>query len=147
MRLEKAAIVVVLTVLVWTVPAVAAGQGFKVVINDSNATTSISKDVLSRCFMKQVQMWISGQPVVPVDQAASSETRKAFSTKIHGRDVSAVKSFWQRQIFSGRGVPPPEKASDEEVLAFVRDNPGAVGYISSSANIGSGVKVLEITGE
>ena len=147
MRLEKTAIVAILALIVSAVPAVAAGQNFKVVINDSNSTTSISKDVLSRCFMKQVEMWISGKSVVPVDQAASSETRKVFSTGIHGRDVNAIKSFWQRQIFSGRGVPPPEKASDDEVLAFVRVNPGAVGYVSSNATIGSGVRVLEITEE
>ena len=146
MRLEKTVISVILTVIASAIPAIAAGQDFTVVINVANSTTSISKDNLSKCFMKQANTytWISGQTVVPVDQAASSDTRKVFSKEIHGRDVSAVKSFWQRQIFSGRQVPPPEKASDEEVLAFVRANPGAVGYVSSSADIGSGVKVLEI---
>jgi len=147
MRLEKAAIIVVLSVLVWTVPAVAADQGFKVVVNVSNSTTEISKESLSTCFMKQTTMWISGLPVVPVDQATNSETRMVFSKEVHGRDVNAVKSFWQRQIFSGKGVPPPEKASDDEVLAFVRANPGAVGYVSFNADIGSGVKVLEITAD
>ena len=147
MRLEKAAIIVVLSVLVWTVPAVAADQGFKVVVNVSNSTTEISKESLSTCFMKQTTMWISGLPVVPVDQATNSETRMVFSKEVHGRDVNAIKSFWQRQIFSGKGVPPPEKASDDEVLAFVRANPGAVGYVSFNADIGSGVKVLEITAD
>ena len=147
MRLEKAAIIVVLSVLVWTVPAVAADQGFKVVVNVSNSTTEISKESLSTCFMKQTTMWISGLPVGPVDQATNSETRMVFSKEVHGRDVNAVKSFWQRQIFSGKGVPPPEKASDDEVLAFVRANPGAVGYVSFNADIGSGVKVLEITAD
>jgi hypothetical protein len=33
--------------------------------------------------------------------------------------------------------------SDAEVLAFVRGNPGAVGYVSEAAQV-SGVKVLEI---
>ena len=133
--------------IVSVIPAVAAGQDFVVVINDSNSTSSISKAVLSKCFMKQTTMWISGQSVVPVDLAADSETRMAFSKEIHGRDVSAIKSFWQRQIFSGKGVPPPEKASDDQILAFVRNNPGAVGYVSSEAEIGSGVKVLEVTEE
>lgn len=147
MRFKKTTIIAIFVVVVSAIPAFAAGQDFKVVINDSNSTNSIEKADLAKCFLKQVSMWISGQSVAPVDQAANSETRKAFSNEIHGRDVSAIKSFWQRQIFSGKGVPPPEKASDEEVLAFVRGNPGAVGYVSSSVDIGSGVKVLEITGE
>lgn len=145
MRLDKTAVLAMLTVIALIIPAIASGQNFKIVINETNATSSISKDDLSRCFMKQTNTWIGRQPVIPVDQAASSDVRQAFSGAVHGRDVSAVKSFWQRQIFSGRGVPPAEKASDQEVLAFVRANPGAVGYVSADADVSAGVKVLEVT--
>jgi hypothetical protein len=41
-------------------------------------------------------------------------------------------------------VPPPEKASDAEIVAFVRDTPGAIGYVWSGADA-SGVKVVAIT--
>jgi len=147
MRLEKAAIIVILTVMVCSVPVVSAGQGFKVVVNEANATETISKQQLENLFMKKSATWGNGQPVLPVDQAASSSTRNGFSKVIFGRDVNAIKSYWQRQIFSGRGVPPPEKASDDGVLDFVRANPGAIGYVSSDTDVGSGVKVLEIAGE
>jgi hypothetical protein len=58
--------------------------------------------------------------------------------------VSAVESYWQQAIFSGRSVPPLEKASDAEVLAFVRANPGAVGYVSGGADLGASVKELTV---
>ena len=38
MRLEKAAIIGILTFLVWTVSSVAFGQGFKVVVNEANSS-------------------------------------------------------------------------------------------------------------
>jgi ABC-type phosphate transport system substrate-binding protein len=142
-RITVAIAIVALTTT--ALPAAAADPGFKVVVNASNTTTSISKEQLSRCFMKQTNTWISGEPVVPVDQSPDSPVRIAFTTTIHERDVSAVKSYWQRQIFSGSGVPPQEKASNEEVLAFVRANPGAIGYVSSDTPVGAGVKVLEVT--
>ena len=145
MRLEKAAIILILAVLVWAVPAVATAQGFKVVVNEANPSDTISMQQLENIFMKKTGTWRNGQPVIPVDQPASSSTRHGFSNVIFGRDTNAIKSHWQRQIFSGRGVPPPEKASDNEVLAFVRVNSGAIGYVSSDADVGSGVKVLEIT--
>jgi len=147
MRLGIATIIVILTALVWTVPAVAAGQGFKVVVNGANAADEISKQQLENLFMKKTGTWSNGQPALPVDLAATSSTRQGFSQVIFGRDVNAIKSYWQRQIFSGRGVPPPEKASDEGVLDFVRANPGAIGYVSSDTDVGSGVKVLEISGK
>jgi len=144
MRLERAAIIVILTILALTVPAIAGGQSFKIVANGANGAETISKQQLEDIFMKKAGAWSDGQPVIPVDQSASSSTRHGFSKVIFGRDTNAIKSYWQRQIFSGRGVPPPEKGSDDEVLAFVRVNSGAIGYVSSDADIGSGVKVLEI---
>lgn len=147
MRMEKAAIIVILALLVWTVPAIANGQGFKVVVNEANGSETVSKRQLEDIFMKKTATWSNGRPVIPVDQTASSSTREGFSKVVFGRDTNAIQSYWQRQIFSGRGVPPPEKASDEEVLAFVRVNPGAIGYVSAKADVGAGVKVLEIAGK
>ena len=144
MRSEKAAAFAVFTVLAIAVPAVTSGQGFKVVANEANVSTTISKQELSDIFMKKTGAWSNGQPVLPVDLAANSSTRHGFSKVIFGRDANAIKTYWQRQIFSGKGVPPPEMGSDEAVLAFVRDRPGAIGYVSSDTDIGSGVKVLEI---
>jgi ABC-type phosphate transport system substrate-binding protein len=144
MRLEKAALMVILTALACSVPAIATGQGFKIVVNEANPTDTISKQQLSDIFMKKTDTWSNGQRALPVDQAASASTRHGFSKVIFGRDANAIKSYWQRQIFSGRGVPPPEKASDDEVLSFVRENSGAIGYVSSNTDVGSGVKVLEI---
>jgi len=144
MRNDKFAVAAILTLAGLVIPSIAAGQSFKVVVNSSNPTRSISKENLSKCFLKQTNMWTNGAPMIPVDLAAGSDTRKAFTQETHDRDVSAIKSYWQRQIFSGRGVPATEKASDEEVLAFVRVNPGAVGYVSADADLGAGIKVLKI---
>jgi ABC-type phosphate transport system substrate-binding protein len=81
---------------------------------------------------------------LPVDQAEGSSVRKAFSEAVHGRAPSAVEAYWQRQIFSGRGVPPLQKMSDDEVIAYVRSNPSAVGYVSRGASLGNGVHAVQI---
>jgi ABC-type phosphate transport system substrate-binding protein len=140
----KVATFVIIAAVAVAVPAVASSQGFKIVTDETNAVTTISKKELSDIFLRKAKTWSNGQPVLPVDLAATSATRNGFSRVILGRDANAIKSYWQRQIFSGRGVPPPELDSDEQVLAYIRKNPGAVGYVSSDAEIGSGVKVLEI---
>jgi hypothetical protein len=53
------------------------------------------------------------------------------------RTVAAVRSYWQQRIFSGRDVPPPELDSDASVIAYVERTPGAVGYVSGDAKLGS----------
>ena len=144
MGFKKATILTLAALLVFLVP-VASAQDYLIVINSTNNTQSIAKQQLSRYFMKQTATWANGLPVLPVDQGASSAVREDFSKEIMGRDVAAVKSFWQRQIFSGRSVPPPEKATDAEVIAFVTANAGAVGYVSAGTTLGSGVRVLTVT--
>lgn len=146
MMSKRAGFLILAAVVLMTVgDVVAAKPEFVVVINESNPISSVNTDQLARCFMKELSTWSTGDPVVPVDQAASSPVREAFSKAIHGRDVAAVKSFWQRQIFSGSGVPPAELATDAEVLDFVRATPGAIGYVAASTPLGNGVKALPIT--
>jgi ABC-type phosphate transport system substrate-binding protein len=123
----------------------AAADDFTVVVQESNPATALARQDLSRMFLKQTTTWKDGSPVVPVDQADTSPTRAQFCKAIHSRDIGAVKSFWQRQIFSGVAVPPAEKASDEEVIRFVRATRGAVGYVKAGAPLGKGVKAITIT--
>jgi ABC-type phosphate transport system substrate-binding protein len=65
--------------------------------------------------------------------------------QVLGRDVATMKNYWQQSLFSGRGVPPIEQPSDEQVLSFVAQNQNAIGYVSADAPLPAGVKVIEIT--
>ncbi len=116
---------------------------YKVIANKSNAATSITKDEVASYLLKKKKTWASGAAVVPVDQRANSEVRKAFSSAVVGKSVGAVKSYWQQAVFSGKGTPPVEKANDQDVIDFVKANQGAIGYVSSGADI-SGVKELKV---
>jgi ABC-type phosphate transport system substrate-binding protein len=146
-----AGLAVVVALAATTVPlpltAQEKSQPYVVVVNASVQATSVTKSELARIFLKKAQQWKGGQVAVPVDLDERSETRKAFTKEIHRKSVTAVKSYWQQQIFSGREVPPSEKRSDEEVLAAVRSTPGAVGYVSSGVQIGEGLKRLTVTND
>jgi len=124
-------------------PLSASAASFKVIVNNAVNVSSLSRKEVSDLFMKRTPKWSNGTPVVPVDQSDRSAVREEFSKAIHGKPTAAVKSYWQQQIFSGRDVPPVEKTSDAEVLALVRSNPGAVGYVEAAADT-SGVKVLTV---
>jgi ABC-type phosphate transport system substrate-binding protein len=61
-----------------------------------------------------------------------------------GRDVQAVKGYWQQAIFAGKNFPPLEKSNDAEVMAFVAANPNAIGYVSPAALLPGTVKVIRV---
>ena len=48
---------------------------FMVVVHESNPTTSISRDELSRIFLKKVTVWRTRRPVTVVDQRESAKVR------------------------------------------------------------------------
>jgi len=125
-------------------PAQRAAGSFQVIVNANNPVSSVDARQLSRMFRKEITRWADGSAVAPVDQKPDSPARAAFSTGVHGRSPALIAEFWRQQIFSGRSVPPTEKASDAEVMEFVRANPGAVGYVSSTAPLGAGVKAVTV---
>ena len=116
---------------------------FKVIVNSSVRIDTLSRRAASDLFLKKTTKWDSGAAVVAVDQVEATGVRDAFSRTVHGKTAAAVKSYWNQQIFSGRDVPPVEKRSDAEVLAFVKATPGAIGYVSETA-AADGVRVISV---
>lgn len=122
----------------------AGDASVKIVVNASNPVSAMKKSQISNLFLKKATAWDSGHKALPVDQSESSSVRKTFSEEIHGKAVHTIVIYWQKQIFSGRDVPPVEKESDREVLAYVRENADAIGYVSEGAAVGDGVKVVKV---
>lgn len=116
---------------------------FKVVIHPDNPAASAKRKDVANYFLRKVTEWPDGEDVEPIDLKMPSAVREAFSRSVHKRDVRSILSYWQRQVFSGRNTPPPAAANDEEVLSYVRDRRGAIGYVSASAET-RGVCVLNV---
>ena len=120
----------------------AAADSYEVVVNTKNPVTTLDRKKVSALFLKRLSQWDDGTPALPVD-GPGSPARESFSKEVHGKKAAAVKSYWLQIIFSGRGVPPPEKPSDKDVIAYVKAHPGAIGYVSATAATDD-VKVLEV---
>jgi len=115
--------------------------GYRIVVNAANPVTSLARAEAARMFLKKATSWPGGRPVAVIDLERASTVRQAFSRDVHQRDADAIAAHWQTAVFSGRDVPPPIAKSDADVIAFVRANPGALGYVSATAEI-EGVKTI-----
>lgn len=121
-----------------------AAEPFQVVVHASNPVSVVSAQEVSKMFLKKVIRWGDGARVLPVDLEERSAVREAFSLSVHGKSTATVKAFWQRMIFSGRDVPPPEKKSAREVVDYVRAHKGAIGYVPAGTSLFDGVKPLRV---
>ena len=121
-----------------------AADDFQVIVNASSAVAEVERAEVARFFLRQSLKWSDGQVVLPVDQSSRSPVRDAFSRAVLKQPLPAVDTYWQRQIASGRAIPPPVKTSDAEILAYVAATPGAIGYVAGSLNLTPGVKLLRL---
>ncbi len=126
-----------------SLPSLVTAGDFVLVAHPSVKTTSVPRSQAARYFLRQATTWPEGEHVKPVDQVRTASVRQDFTRVVLKRTLAEVESFWTQAIFSGRAVPPPQKKNDDEVLAYVRDTPGAIGYVSASASL-EGVKKLTL---
>lgn len=123
--------------------AAAADPGYRVIVHPANPLESVERRFLADLFLRKAVRWPNGDAARPADLAGDPPVRRRFSEDVVGRSVAAVKSYWQQVIFSGRGLPPPELDDEAAVVAYVLRHAGAVGYVSTTADVGS-AKVLPV---
>jgi ABC-type phosphate transport system substrate-binding protein len=127
-----------LAMLLLALPLRAEGPpAYRIIVSPEVQTTRLERRFVRDAFLKKTTRWPGGEVIHPVDLPHSSPVRRRFSEEVLERSVEAVRSYWQQVIFSGRGVPPPELASDEEVVRYVVGRPGAIGYVSGTAPTGN----------
>lgn len=116
---------------------------FFVVVHADNDLDMLSRDALSDIFLKKTTKWSDGSAAMPIDLAPESAIRKAFSEEIHKRSVDEVQAYWSGQE-DAKGVTRPTIAADQkEALKLVRENRGAIAYVSTSADF-TGVNIIAV---
>ena len=129
MRPRQMWLVLVVLVLGLSTALPAEDARFKVIVNPKNPTTEIDRELLRNMFLKKRVVWSHGGTIRPIDLSPKLSVRDQFIRKVLKKTPAQLKSYWNQQIFSGKGVPPPEAAAAADVVNFVLANPGAIGYV------------------
>lgn len=79
-----------------------------------------------------------GVKLTPLDNSAA---QKEFLARVVNFDANKYGTIWAKKGFRDGLNPPPLKGGDAAVIAEVKSNPGAIGYITSKPD--SGVTVVQ----
>jgi ABC-type phosphate transport system substrate-binding protein len=131
-------------VLAAATTSASGAQEFQVIVHPSVQGTRISKTSLSALFTGKTFRWGDKSQALPVDQSAKTPVRRAFTTTVIGLSLGELQLYWQRRVSTEHVFPPPIKDSDEEVLAFVAKNAGAIGYIGPDTPVPDSVRVIAV---
>ena len=121
----------------------AEDEQFKVIVHPNNSLDAVGRDFVRDAYLKKATSWRGGETVRPVDLATKYPVRDRFTQVVLRKTPAQLKTYWNQQIFSGKGVPPPEVDSPANVVSYVLANPGAIGYLPVAADHGK-AKVVGI---
>ncbi len=103
----------------------------------ANPSVTLSAGDMREVFTGEKQV-AGGTRLVPVDNASAQADFLATVIKL---DAAKYTTVWTKKSFRDGLNPPSVKATDAEVIDFVKRTPGAVGYVKSTP--GAGVNVVK----
>jgi ABC-type phosphate transport system substrate-binding protein len=103
------------------------------IVNKANAEAAIGKPEAKKLVLGSTTSWADGKKVVVVLRPQGSPDRAAMMQSLCGMTEAEFTRYEMQAMFTGR---VPAKTQDEPssaaVKAFVKANPGAIGFIHES---------------
>lgn len=112
------------------------------IANKDVGQTTISAADAQKLFLGQKTTWANGAKAVPIVLDGGA-THDSFLKSVIKKTVPQFSTFWKQAVFTGQGIPPKTAGSEAEMVRFVSQTKGAVGYINASTPHDS-VKEIEI---
>jgi hypothetical protein len=122
-----------LSLVVFALTALPATAGEIYVI--AHPALEITVDAVRDVFVGEKQFQ-SGVKLAAIDNLSG---QKEFLEKVMKLDSVRYGNIWTKKSFRDGLNAPPSRGNDAEVLAFVRANAGAVGYVTTPP---AGVKTI-----
>jgi ABC-type phosphate transport system substrate-binding protein len=126
---------------------------FSVLISKANASvvmlaspditeTTLSAADVENIYLGKRRTLPNGQNVKFVVLKAGDAHETFMSTYVK-RSGSQFSAFWKRKIVDGTGIPPKSIDSDAEMVAFLKSNPGHIGYVAEGTAT-NGLQVITL---
>ncbi|MEP7069664.1 MAG: phosphate ABC transporter substrate-binding protein [Usitatibacter sp.] len=121
----------------------ASAEDVVAVVSAKSPITSLNTNQVADIFLGKTSRFPDGSLAVPIDQLEESPAREKFYAQFTGKSPAQLKAHWSKIIFTGRGQPPRQVASNAEARKTIADNPYAIGYLDQS-QVDASVKVLAL---
>jgi len=122
--------------------SVANAQDLVVIANSDVPVDSISAADVKKIYLGKQTGWSNGSKIhfMTLEEPA---THEVFLKSYVGKSPSQFKTFWKKQVFTGKGKMPPTADSSQDMVELVTQTGGSIGYVEPGTDIG-GAKTLSI---
>src|ERR1700733_6102164 len=95
--------------------SIAGDDNYEIIVNPSLDVSDIDRDTLRDIYFKKVTE-LGGDAVHPIGLSAKFPAAERFMHDVLHKTPAQLKSYWNQQIFSGKGVPPPDADSPSSAI-------------------------------
>ena len=117
-----------------------ANANDEVVVIASGALPKVDLTTLQRLYTGRI-VSVGQQAATPLNLPAGDPLRKRFLEGILGQTEEQYTGYWLVRRYVGKGAPPQEFATVDEMLRQLASTPGAVAYVPVS-KVPSGANII-----
>jgi hypothetical protein len=110
-------------------------------IGNNTGVEQISESTMKAYFKGKYNKWPNNKTVIVVLSSSKHPKVELYSDLLYNKSFYAVKKYWYSLVFQGRNNPPYFFSSDQEIIEFVRLNPGAIAIVEKSSKIPENLKI------
>jgi ABC-type phosphate transport system substrate-binding protein len=110
----------------------APGNELYMVVNARNPIQGLAMRDAVALYTGRVHTFPDGREAEAFDQSDTGGTRASFYRALTGMDLARINSYWARLRFSGQVQPPRSLGDDRDILAMIKSNPRAIGYLRTA---------------
>lgn len=111
--------------------AAGVGRAEEIVVVAHPSVAKADRPTLLRLYTGRT-VSIGLQNVTPLNLPAGNPVRERFLKYCLEQTEEQYTGYWLVRRYVGKGAPPPELASVEDVLKYLQETPGAIGYVPLS---------------
>ena len=123
-------IMMALSVLLASFMHEANAEVLAVIVPHNHSIHPLDVNELSLMFWRKKLYWADGKRIQTLNYSATNPLRLQFSLSVLKSTPDTQTDYWNELYF--HGISPPHVVSSQEaMLRFVADTPGAIGYIDA----------------
>lgn len=105
-----------------------------IIANENVIVDEVDYRTIQRIFYGKKSRWPDDTKIIPV-MLHSGETHTLFVEEVLKKSVTKFIIYWKQALFTGKGIPPKSFDNENELVRYVAETSGAIGFVSSGARL------------
>lgn len=114
-----------------------ASTGIVIIVNKDNPVSELSISESKLYWLRKIKKrWPDiNKNIKPVDRKSSGAEQQHFYKKVLNMSAGDVETYFTQKQYENAEKPQDKFSSDKQILDFVSEEIGAIGYVSSAADL------------